>query len=129
MMQRELQLDEFSHRRAYLQREIEKKADEISDWILKDAEDRDPKNSKKLPFADRPWPLDDLLEGPIEKLKTARTFPEKLIAITLYLNAIHYGGSNLAMFPGYPENKNRGGSPKYHNAQDVRDFFTTLNDL
>lgn len=118
MMQRELQLDEFSHKRAYLQKEIERKADELMSYILQDAEIAGPY-------------LGDELKGRIEKLKTATTLPEKLVAITLYINAIHHGGnpSGMNIFGGYPKYETWDGKPKYWEQKNVGSFFATLNDL
>lgn len=118
MIQRGLGLDEFSHRRAHLQKEIEKKADELISYILRNAEIAGS-------F------LGDELKGHIQKLRTATTLSEKLTVITIYINAIHHGGnpSGMNIFGGYPKYENWGGKPSHWEGKNVHNFFATLNDL
>jgi len=118
MMGRELQLPEFSHQRVFLQKEIERKADEIIDYILKYAEH----TGSYLNYN---------LEKPVERLKAAKTLPEKLTAITRYLNSIHYGGNHNGMdiFPGYPRYTTWPGKPRLWNQKDIGVFLTILSNL
>jgi len=118
MMQRELKFGEFSHRCAYLQKETEKKADEIIGYILQNAEIAG-------------GFLADVLRVSIERLRAAKTRAEKLTAITLYISRIHYGGSpsGMSVFAGYPKYKHYERDRHLWDQKDVKIFFGTLHDL